>query len=49
MRVKIFCQSCDGKGYVEEKAYPKAEIIKTICPQCEGQKYVHGETVEVQK
>jgi len=42
-KIKIYCHSCDGKGFVEEKEYPNAKIVKVVCPECNGQKFIHDE------
>lgn len=49
IKVKVFCHSCNGNGYVEDKAYPSAEVIKILCPECEGQKYVWEDQILVEK
>lgn len=45
-RIKIFCHSCEGKGYVEEHLYPSGAVVKTVCPECNGEKFVHDELYE---
>jgi DnaJ-class molecular chaperone len=38
--IKIFCHSCEGKGYVTEKAYPSGKTVQVVCPECNGEGYV---------
>jgi DnaJ-class molecular chaperone len=43
MKVQVFCHTCEGKGSLEDKAYPNGEEIRTICPECNGRKWVWEE------
>jgi DnaJ-class molecular chaperone len=42
-RVKVVCHTCNGKGVVDETAYPSTKPIKTLCPECNGDKYVYAD------
>ena len=52
MKVKIFCHSCNGLGYIYEKKYHENKTptqslsIKVLCPECDGDKYVEVEELK---
>jgi len=39
-KIKVVCQECDGRKYVEEKSWDTGTTVKIQCHSCKGRGYV---------
>lgn len=42
-RIKIYCHSCKGQGYILENRFPDTKPVRVVCPECNGEKFVWDE------
>jgi len=44
-KVKIFCHSCEGDGYVIEHEYLTNDEVRVKCPECDGAGWIWDEKI----